>query len=108
MELQPDTGTKDGEYVTLGYLALARLQHLRSEHTKARETLTTFTELARRHGFVLHLVTRAAAVQAQFALATGNLSAAVTWAEASGLQADDEVPFPREEEYLILARVWIA
>ena len=34
--------------------------------------------------------------------------AAVTWADASGLHADDEISFPREAEYLVLARVWIA
>ena len=53
-------------------------------------------------------VTRGAAVRAQLALAAGNLAAAVTWADASGLHADDEISFPREAEYLVLARVWIA
>ncbi len=55
-----------------------------------------------------HLVTRGAEVQAQFALAEGHLSSAVAWADASGLHADDDLPFPREAEYLILARVWLA
>lgn len=32
----------------------------------------------------------------------------MAWAEACGLRADDDVSFPREAEYLILARVWIA
>jgi LuxR family maltose regulon positive regulatory protein len=47
-------------------------------------------------------------VQAQLALAAGNVAAAVTWAEASGLYAADAVAFPREAEYLVLARVGIA
>ena len=47
-------------------------------------------------------------MQAQLALAVGNLPAAVTWAHESGLHADDEISFPREAEYLVLARVWIA
>ncbi|MCC7360605.1 MAG: hypothetical protein IT317_14085, partial [Anaerolineales bacterium] len=59
-------------------------------------------------GFAAHLVSRVAAVQAHFALTAGNLPAAVAWAEASGLTADDELRFPRETEYLVLARVWLA
>lgn len=108
MELQPSMRTVDAEYVTLGYLSLARLQHSRGEHTGTQETLSNLNDLARRRGFVPHLVTRAAAVQAQLALRDGNLLAAITWAEASGLHSDDDVSFPREAEYLVLARVWIA
>src|SRR5204863_6120817 len=67
----------------------------------------TFADLAHRRGLAPHLVARGAAVQAQLALASGHLAAAVTWAEASGLHADDPLAFPREAEYLILARVWI-
>lgn len=108
MGLQPGMGTVDAEYVVRGYLALARLQHTRGEHAKAQETLAALNELAQRRSFVSHLVTRARAVQAQLALAEGNLGSAIIWAEASGLQADDAISYPREEEYLILARVWIA
>src|SRR5205823_644844 len=82
MELQPGMGTIDAEYVTLGYVALARVQHARGDYTKVRETLAALTELAWRRGFVAHLVTRATAVQAQLALAIGDLPAAMTWAEA--------------------------
>jgi LuxR family maltose regulon positive regulatory protein len=106
---RPGGGTIDAEYVTLGYLALARLQHARGEAAQAQATLVTFSDLARRRRFVSHLVTRAAAVQAQLALAAGRLPAAIAWAEASGLHADDEeIAFTREAEHLILARVWIA
>jgi LuxR family maltose regulon positive regulatory protein len=108
MELLPDTLTVEAGYVTLGYLTLARLQHARGEHATAQSTLMSLTHLARRRGFVSHLITRVAAVQAQLALAAGNLSSAVTWADTSGLHAEDIVTFPREAEYLILARVWTA
>ncbi len=40
-------------------------------------------------------------------LAHGNLSAAVRWAETNGLCADDDLSYPREMEYLTLARVRI-
>lgn len=98
----------DAEDVTLGYLTLARLQQARGEHTTSALTLQTYTNLARRRGFVAHLVARGPAVQAQFALARGDLGAAVAWANASHLNAADNLSFPHEAEYLILARVRIA
>jgi LuxR family maltose regulon positive regulatory protein len=100
--------TLDAEYVTLGYLAQARLQHARGEPAQAQATLETANDLALRRGFVPHLITRIAAVQAHLALAAGRLPAAVAWAEASGLGPDDPPAFTREAEYLVLARVWIA
>jgi LuxR family maltose regulon positive regulatory protein len=108
MERLADTVTVEAGYVMLGYLTLARVQHARGEYATAQNTLMRLTQLARQRGFANHLVTRGEAVQAQLALAAGNLSAAVAWADASGLHPEDTVPFPREAEYLILARVWIA
>jgi LuxR family transcriptional regulator, maltose regulon positive regulatory protein len=104
----PDMRTTDREYVLLGHLALARLQQVRGERDQAHSTLVAATDLARRRGFAAHLVTRVAAVQAQLSLSAGNLSAAMAWAETSGLRADDALPFTREPEYLTLIRVWIA
>jgi LuxR family maltose regulon positive regulatory protein len=98
----------DAAYITQGYLALARLQHARGNDADAQRTLETYTDLARQRGFVAHLIARGAAVQAQLALAQGDVAAAVAWADASGLHATDDLSFPREAEYLILARVWIA
>ncbi|MBX3001393.1 MAG: hypothetical protein KF893_22920 [Caldilineaceae bacterium] len=98
----------DAEDVALGYLALARLQHGRGEYATAQLTLESYMDLARRRGFVSPLLSRAAAVQAHFALAEGNLAFAVAWADTNSLNALDELPFVRETEYLILARIWIA
>jgi LuxR family maltose regulon positive regulatory protein len=108
MGLQPGTGTVDAEYVTLGYLALARVQHARGELARAQETLDALNDLAQRRGFVSHVGTRVRAVQAQLALRDGNLPAAIAWAEGCGLHSGDDISFPREAEYLVLARVWIA
>jgi LuxR family transcriptional regulator, maltose regulon positive regulatory protein len=100
----------DAEDVALAYLALARLQHARGEHATAQLTLETFTDLARRRGFVAHLIARGAAARAQLALAQGNLAAAVAWTDAGGAQRTlaSNLPFAREAEHLALARVWIA
>jgi len=108
MEQLMDRLVVDAEDVTLGYLTLARLQHVRGEHTTADLTLQTYMDLARRRGFVAHLVARGVAVQAKLALAQGAQAAAVAWADASRLNVADDLSFPHETEYLILARVWIA
>ena len=48
-------------------------------------------------------------MRAQLELAQGNLAAAIRWADTSGLSAEDEdLRYPREGEYLALARVRIA
>ena len=98
----------DAEDVALAYLTRARLQHARGNDADVQRTLETYTDLARQRGFVAHLIARGTAAQAQLALAHGDLTAAVAWADASGLNAADDLSFPREAEYLTLARVWIA
>jgi LuxR family maltose regulon positive regulatory protein len=107
MALLPGRQTVDAEDVALGYLALARVQLARGERAAARDTLARLEDVAHRRGFA-HLLTRTAAEQARLALAAGDLDAAVAWAQASGLSADDGPGFPCEAEYLLLARVWIA
>src|SRR5205807_10585860 len=98
----------DAETVALGYLAVARLQQARGAHIEALATLDEFAQIARQRSFAGHLVARGVAVQAQVWLAQGNLRAAARWAEASGLSTADDLDFPREVEYLTLARVHIA
>ena len=108
MDLLKGTLTVDAEDVVLGYLALARLQHARGEYATAKGTLVSLRDVAHQRGFVAPLITRVAAVEAQLALTTGDLPAAVAWADTSGIHAEDALSFPREVEYLVLARVWIA
>ncbi|HEX6520175.1 MAG TPA: LuxR C-terminal-related transcriptional regulator [Streptosporangiaceae bacterium] len=47
-------------------------------------------------------------VRARLLLAQGDVSAAARWAKAAGLDPDDEPDYPREPEYLVLARVLLA
>jgi LuxR family transcriptional regulator, maltose regulon positive regulatory protein len=95
--------------VTLGYVALARLQQARGEYSRALATLDAFIDLASRRHFVPPLLARGMAVQAQVELAQANLAAALRWANGSGLSlTDDDLSYPREQEYLVLARVHIA
>jgi LuxR family maltose regulon positive regulatory protein len=46
--------------------------------------------------------------RARLLLAQGDVTAAAQWAEAAGLRPDDEPDYPREPEYLLLARVLLA
>src|SRR2546423_5592951 len=108
MDLVRGTLTVFADEVTLGYITLARLQQARGEYNQAFATLDTFTQLARQRHFVPHLVSHGAAVRAQIELAQGKLAAAVHWADTSDLSINDDLSYPREREYLTLARVRIA
>jgi LuxR family maltose regulon positive regulatory protein len=109
MELVQGTVTVDAYVITLGYIALARLQQAQGNFQSALTTLHAFTELAHQRHLAQHLLAQAAAVQAQVEVAHGNLAAAERWLKESGLSVDDEeLSYPREREYLSLARVRIA
>jgi LuxR family maltose regulon positive regulatory protein len=99
--------TVDAEVVTGSYLFLARLQQARGQPAEAAATLEAFATLARQRSFFPLLVERCEAEQARLALRQDDLLAAVGWAEARGLGAEDPT-YPREEQYLTLARVLIA
>ena len=98
----------DAQLVARGYLTMAQLQLVRGEGADALATLDAFVQLVRQRGFAPDLISRAEALRACMALAQGDLPTASRWAETSGLLADDAPPYPREDEYLTLARVLIA
>jgi LuxR family maltose regulon positive regulatory protein len=101
--------TVDPHAAILGYTALARLQQARGNSLEALAIQESLVQLAQVRHFAPHLLSQVAAVRAQLELAQGNMSAAIHWADASGLSLDDDdPPYPREGEYLILARVRLA
>jgi ATP/maltotriose-dependent transcriptional regulator MalT len=57
---------------------------------------------------VVDLLNPVPAVRARLALAHGEVTEASRWAQASGLGPDDQPGYPREREYLTLARVLLA
>jgi LuxR family maltose regulon positive regulatory protein len=92
----------------LGYTALARLQQARGNTREALTTLDSLAQLAERDHFPPHLLTQVAAVRTQLELAQGNIATAIRWAHSSGLSTDDDdVSYPDEGAYLVLARVRI-
>jgi LuxR family maltose regulon positive regulatory protein len=109
MALVNKTLTVEPYVATLGYTALARLQQARGNTREALASLDALERLAQQRHFAPHLMTQGAAVRAQIELAQGNLAAAIDWAKSSRLSAEDEdLPYPREGEYLALVRVCIA
>ena len=108
IDLVSEALTVDADTVAHGFLSLARLQQARGRHADARATLEEFANLARQRDYFPLLLARGEAAQARLALMQDDLPSAVGWAEASGLGADDEPDYPREDEYLTLARVLIA
>jgi LuxR family maltose regulon positive regulatory protein len=57
---------------------------------------------------VVGLLNPVPAERARLALAQGDVDAAVRWVRTRGLSAEDEPSYPREREYLVLARVLLA
>jgi LuxR family maltose regulon positive regulatory protein len=109
MRLVNETLTLDPFVALLGYTALARLEQARGNSREARATLDALARLAEQRHFSSQWVAQGEAVRAKLELAQGNLATATRWADASGLSAsDDDLRYPREGEYLALARVRIA
>jgi LuxR family maltose regulon positive regulatory protein len=109
MELVSGTLTLFADELTLGFLALARLQYAKGEGSAPSRTLEAFEHVARQRAVVGHLVACAPAMKAQFAVACGNLAVAAHWADESGVAlADAEPSYEHERAYLTLARVRIA
>ncbi len=109
MAMIQETLTVEPFVAMLGYTALARVQQARGKTHEALATLDAFMRWTEQRHVASHLLTQGAAMRAQLELAQGNLAAASRWADMSGLSAgDDDLSYPREGEYLALARVRIA
>jgi LuxR family maltose regulon positive regulatory protein len=109
MALINETLTVDPFWATLGYTTLARLQQVRGNSQAAFATLDALARLAERRHFTPNVIAQGEAVRAQLELVQGNVAAALQWANKSGLSSEDkDLPYPREGEYLTLARVRIA
>jgi LuxR family maltose regulon positive regulatory protein len=94
---------------TQGYTAQGRLQQARGNSRAALTALDILARLAEQRQFASHWVEQGEAVRAQLELAQGDVAAAIRWAESSGLSTEDEdLPYPREGQYLALSRARIA
>jgi LuxR family maltose regulon positive regulatory protein len=109
MQMIKETLTVEPYVAVLGYTILARLQLARGDSSSALATIDAFTRLAHQRHFTPQWIAHMAAVRIQIELAQGNIASAMDWADASGLSPnDDDLSYPREQEYLTLVRVRIA
>jgi ATP/maltotriose-dependent transcriptional regulator MalT len=86
---------------------LAMLARIRHAHGDAAGALAALGE-AGQAGLSPQLIALLNPVRARLLLAQGDVRAAAQWADAAGLRPDGEPDYPREPEYLLLARVLLA
>ncbi|HEX6554953.1 MAG TPA: LuxR C-terminal-related transcriptional regulator [Ktedonobacteraceae bacterium] len=109
MALVKETLTMEPFAALLGYTTLARLQQARGNSREALATLDALLHLTEQRHFSTNLMSQVDAIRAGIELARGNPAAAIRWANSCGLSTnDDDLRYPREGEYLVLARVRIA
>ena len=100
--------TLAADAIAQGYATLARLRQARNNNAGTLAIVEAFAILSDARQFAPAPLAFVEAVRAQLELMEGHLAAAVRWADASGLSVSDDPSYPREREYLTLARVRIA
>jgi LuxR family transcriptional regulator, maltose regulon positive regulatory protein len=93
--------------LAVGLGMLARIRQALGDPDGALEAISqaSHVELSKQ---VVALFNPVPAWRARLLLAQGNVAEAALWASERGLQAEDEPSYPREREYLALARVLLA
>jgi LuxR family maltose regulon positive regulatory protein len=89
------------------YVMLARLRLAQGDHEGVQDALAEADRIAAR-GIDPWIETYADTCRLQCWLSTGDLAAAVRWAEGSGLQVDDAFDYHRDLHHTNLARVLLA
>ena len=90
-----------------GLATLAWIRQAQGDAPGAREAMEEAGQAAPGPG-VTGLLNPVPAQRARLQLAQGEVAAAARWAQQRGLGPDDEPGYPREPEYLVLARVLLA
>jgi LuxR family transcriptional regulator, maltose regulon positive regulatory protein len=90
-----------------GYAMLARIRWAQGDEAGALEAIGQ-AERVKLSPQMVALYNPVPAWRAQLLLARGEVAAATRWAGERGLRAGDEPAYPREREYLALARVLLA
>jgi LuxR family transcriptional regulator, maltose regulon positive regulatory protein len=90
-----------------GLTTLARIRHAQGDRAGAVEAIAE-AEQVQPSPAVVDLLNPVPALRARLALAHGEVADAARWVQARGLDIDDPLRYPREREYLVLARVLLA
>ena len=90
--------------VAAGLATLARIRWAEGDLTGALEVIADDPQVVPSVR-VTSLLNPIPLLRARLLLASGDLAAAIRWTNDRGLGPDDDVSYPREPEYLLLARV---
>jgi LuxR family transcriptional regulator, maltose regulon positive regulatory protein len=90
-----------------GLITLAWIRQHRGDRAGALDAIAT-AERVQLSPAVVGLLNPVPVERARLALAQDDVDAAAGWVRARGLGAEDEPSYPREREYLVLARVLLA
>jgi LuxR family maltose regulon positive regulatory protein len=90
-----------------GLATLARIRQAQGDPAGALEVIAE-AERVQLSPTVVALFNPVPALRARLALARGEVAEAARWVQDRGLGPDDEPSYPREREYLVLARVLLA
>ena len=90
-----------------GLATLARIRQAQGDPAGALEAITE-AERVQLSPTVVALFNPVPALRARLALARGEVAEAARWVQDRGLEPDDQPSYPREREYLVLARVLLA
>jgi len=93
--------------LSIGLALLAWIKQAQGDRAGALDSMTEAARLAPDPA-ITSLLNPVPAERARLLLAQGDVAAADRWVQERGLSADDELAYPREVEYLVLARVLIA
>jgi len=87
-----------------GLATLAWIRHIEGDRAGALEAIAE-AEQIEPSPRVVDLLNPVPAVRARLSLAHGEVAEAARWVKDRGLSVDDEPTYPREREYLVLARL---
>jgi LuxR family maltose regulon positive regulatory protein len=90
-----------------GLAILAWIRHAQGDRAGALEAMRE-AERVQPSPVVVGLLNPMPALRARLALAHGQVDEAARWIQQRGLTPDDQPSYPREREYLVLARVLLA
>jgi LuxR family maltose regulon positive regulatory protein len=93
--------------LAIGLAVLAGIRQAQGDRAGALEAIGR-AERAQPSPQVVSLLNPVPVWRARLLLATGQVAEAARWASQRGLGADDQPSYPREGEYLVLARVLLA
>ena len=93
--------------LSIGLALLAWIKQARGDLAGALDSMLEAERLAPDPA-ITSLLNPVPAERARLLLAQGDVAAADRWVAERGLTADDELAYPREVEYLVLARVLVA